>query len=125
MTGPALDPWDLFVLRHRKPLNLCIHAVSFVMFYGGPAVAVATRNPWWIVPFLASGSVGAFGHWVSGDGGVSVREATSSPWVVFYVTRMFWRIARGRYRDDLAAADARYALAVRSGNGNSGSEAGA
>ncbi|MSQ03056.1 MAG: hypothetical protein EXR71_14405 [Myxococcales bacterium] len=124
MADPMLTPWDLFVLRHRRPLNLWIHAVSFGMFYGGPLAAVATRNPWWIVLFLASGGVGAFGHWVSRDGGVSVREATSSPWVVFYVTRMFYRIALGRYRGDIAAADARHALAARSVNGKSGSDAG-
>lgn len=126
MANRILTPWELFVLRHRKPLNLWIHAVSFGMFYGGPVAALISRNPWWLVLFAASGSVGAFGHWVSGDGGVNVREATSSPLVVFYVTRMFWRMARGRYGADIAAAEARHALAStgRSVNGNSGSDAG-
>lgn len=40
------------------------------------------------------------------DGRVDVRESTSSPRVVFYVTVMFWHIARGQ---DIAAANTRYA----------------
>ena len=63
--------------------------------------------------FLGSGLVGAFGHWATGDGGVSVKEASSSPLVVFYVTRMFLRMARGRYGADIEAAVARHTEACK------------
>lgn len=108
LTQPVLTPWDVFVLRHRKPANLAIHAVSFAMFYGGPLAALGAGDWRWMGLFLGSGLVGAFGHWVTGDGGVSVKEASSSPLVVFYVTRMFLRMAQGRYGADIEAAVARH-----------------
>ena len=117
MTAPIRGPdgrwtlpaWDLFVLRHHHPLNLAVHAVSFALFWGGPAAAVATGEPAWWLAFFASGAVGAFGHWVSGDGEVDLREATRSPTVVFFVTRLFARLLIGRYADDLRRARAGWA----------------
>jgi hypothetical protein len=133
MTTPpvVLDDWDAFVVRHQKPSNLVGHFVSFLCFYGGPALALGKRNPWWLLLFFLSGGIGALSHFLTGDGRVDVREATSRPLVVFFVTRMFWRILRGTYADDVVRANERYAeaLAVRdatlSSSGNAGSESGA
>ena len=131
MNPVVLDAWDAFVVRHQKPSNLAGHFVSFVCFYGGPVLALATWNPWWLLPFFASGGIGALSHFLTGDGRVDVREATSSPLVVFFVTRMFWRLLRGTYAADIARANARYAeaLALRaahlSSSGNAGSDSGA
>lgn len=105
----TLNAWDGFVVRHQKPSNLAGHFVSFLLFYGGPMAALLSWQPLWLGLFFASGAVGALSHHLSGDGKVNLREATSSPLVVFYVTVMLWRIARGTYRDDIALANARYA----------------
>lgn len=99
-----LSPWHKFVLRHRKRGNLWIHLVSFACFWGGPLMAVVECNPWWLVLFMISGGIGALGHALYRDGGVSVKEATSSPQVVWFVTVMFARILTGRYRHDVASA---------------------
>jgi hypothetical protein len=100
-----LSSWDTFVLRHKLPLNLGIHFLSFVVYYGGPVAALIFHNPWYLLGLPLSGMIGAFGHFVSGDGGVKVQEATFSPQVVFYVTVMFYKIARGRYGRDIAKAE--------------------
>ena len=104
----TLSSWDLFVLRHNKPLNLQIHFVAFLMFYGGPVAALITWDPWWLVAYVLSGPLGAFAHYISGDGGVNLREATSSPLVVFYVTIMFFKIACRTYAAEVSAARERY-----------------
>ena len=109
--------WDRFVLRHTKPLNLWIHVVSMVMYFVGPLVAFVTWNPWWLLAPVLSGSVGAFGHWLSGDGGVSLKEATVEVTVPFYVPLVFWKILKGSYfTEDIpkARAKTRYTKPNRS-----------
>lgn len=103
MPGP-LTPWDDFVLRHRHPTNLAFHFVSCALFWAGPVLAIALRNPWWLAATASSGMVGAAGHAVSGDSDVSVRETTSSPRVVYYSTRMICRVVLGTYKHDIARA---------------------
>lgn len=109
LTAPVPpDAWDLFVLRHSKRGNLVIHFVSFLVYYGALIGLAVTWNPWWIVGLFVSGAIGSSGHYLFDDGGVKLREATFSPQVVFFVTIMFWRLARGVYFDDIAAARERY-----------------
>ena len=92
-----LTRWDRFVLRHTKPLNLWIHVVSMLMYFVAPLVSLITGNLWWLIGPVLSGSVGAFGHWLSGDGGVSFKEATVEVTVPFYVPLVFWKIMMGSY----------------------------
>ncbi len=99
-----LDAWDLFVLRHTKPGNLAVHFVSFLMFFGAPVLALLTWDPWWLLAFFLSGGVGAAGHYAFDDAGVSLREATSTPTVPFFVAIMFYKLARRTYWADVAAA---------------------
>lgn len=100
-----LTNWDIFVLRHRKPLNWVIHFISLLCFYLSPPAALITHRWEYLVLFFGSGALGAFGHFISGDGGVSLRETTSTPRVVLFVPIMFFRILSGRYSADLRIAD--------------------
>jgi hypothetical protein len=103
----ALTPWDNFVCRHRLPWNVVGHLISFLMFYGGPTLALVRWDARWLILFFTSGVVGAASHWLTGDGAVDTREATSSPQTVLFVNRMFLRIAIGQYSSDIATALAR------------------
>lgn len=105
----ALTEWEAFVVRHQNPWNLVIHFVSFVFFFGGLGAAAILGNPWYLAFFSVSGLVGAFGHWVTGDGGVSVREATIQLMVPVYVGRMFASLALGTYGRDSQRAFAKLA----------------
>jgi hypothetical protein len=67
-------------------------------------VALITWNPWWLLGVPISGPLGAAGHHIFRDGGISLRESTSSPEVVWFVSRMLWRILRGTYPSDIARA---------------------
>ena len=107
-----LTSWDLFVLRHSKPGNLAVHALSLAMFAGSPVVALVTWNPWWLLAFFTSGVVGAAGHYLFDDAGVSLREATSQPEVPYFVVLMFYKLLRGTYWGELEAAREK-AAAVR------------
>ncbi len=100
----GLTRWQSFVLRHTKPGNLILHAISAACFFGAPVVAMLTTNPWWLLPFFVSGLIGSAGHRLFDDGGVNLRETTSAPEVPGYVLIMFWMLARGQWWDEVARA---------------------
>ncbi|HVH48150.1 MAG TPA: SDR family NAD(P)-dependent oxidoreductase [Labilithrix sp.] len=104
-----LSSWDLFVLRHSKRANLGLHFVSATMFVGSPLYGLLTFNPTWFFWWCLSGCIGTAAHYVTKDGTVTFREATSSPKVVGYNGRMWWRIATRRYGQDIAQARAKLA----------------
>ena len=56
-----LTDWETFILRHREPGNLFVHLISWLMFMGGPLLALFTSNAWYLSLFFGSGAVGAFG----------------------------------------------------------------
>jgi len=102
-----LTDWETFILRHREPGNLFVHLISWLMFMGGPLLALFTSNAWYLSLFFGSGAVGAFGHFVFKDSGVSLKEATSSKMVPVYVTRMLWSLAQRNYWPQVERAEAR------------------
>ena len=104
LSAEKVSAWDLFVLRHTRPGNLVLHFISMLMFYGAPVALFFTHNLYWCVPFFLSGLVGTLGHYLFKDGGVSVRESTSSPTVVFFVLIMFYKIAQGKYLAEIDRA---------------------
>jgi len=104
--GPAPLDWERFVVRHTARGNLVVHGVSFVFFWGGPVAALAAWDWRYLILYVVSGPLGALGHHLFEDGDVSVREATFQPAVPFYVTVMFWKLARGRWGDEIARARA-------------------
>lgn len=108
-----LSPWERFVLRHTKPGNFAVHALSALLFFGMPILALALWTPWPLLGFAISGWVGAAGHRLFDDGGVSLKEATAQPEVPYYVLIMFWRLATGGYAEELRRARARAALLER------------
>lgn len=103
---PLLSPWEEFVLRHRNPVNLWIHFVSWICFMGGPLIALYTRNPWWLAPFFASGAIGTLGHVLSGESDVNYKEATHNRKVPIFVTRVFWLIALRQYKQEVERVEA-------------------
>ncbi len=103
-----LSAWDFFVLRHRKTPNLVVHFLTMILYFASPILAYLYKNPWWLIGVPLSGAIAGPSHGVFQDGGVSVREATWDPLVPFFVVIMFWRLARGKYWDDVALAEKHY-----------------
>ena len=103
-----LNDWEAFVLNHRKTGNHLFHLVSSICFFFSPAIALWSSNPYWMVLFFISGLIGTAGHYIFDDGRVSVVDATVRKNVPFYVLRMFFEIATGRYSESIACASRRY-----------------
>ena len=105
----VLNPWDSFVLGHTNPVNIAGHFVSFLMFWGCPAMALITWNPWWLLAWCTSGFIGIFSHYISGEGDVKYFYENTSPFVSMYVSVMFYKIACRTYASDISDARGRLA----------------
>lgn len=105
----VLNSWDSFVLGHTHPVNIAGHFISFLMFWGFPTLALVTWNPWWLLAWCASGFVGIFSHYISGEGDVNYVYENTSPFVSMYVSVMFVKILRRTYATDVETARRRLA----------------
>lgn len=99
------DAWTLFVLRHRKPANIYFHLVACLFFWLSIPAAFYFHRPWLIGGFFISGLIGTSGHYLFGDGTVNRKEATSSPQVVYFSTRMVLLFLLGRYSSHIQQAE--------------------
>lgn len=104
---PAADYWEIFVLKHRHPANLAFHWVSFMMLYGSPILALATWNAWWLFCVPLSSVVGVIGHCLFEDSSVDFRDTVYNPQTMRCLNRMFYRMATGRYAQDVALMTSR------------------
>ena len=107
-----LTNWDLFVLRHRNPVNIRIHLISVLIFWLGPVLALI-HSPWWWIAFFGSGLVGSIGHYISDDGKVDAREATSSVRVIFFASKMALLFLVGRYGREVSQSEQKIELYER------------
>lgn len=99
-----LSDWQLFVLRHQKPLNLWIHLGSCLLFWGGIGSAFLF-DEWLFLSFTAiSGIVGTLGHIVSNDNGVSGKEAVYSLDAIRFSTKLSFLFVLGSYQKELSEA---------------------
>ncbi len=119
-SSQGIPAWESFVLRHTKPGNLAVHFVSFLMFCGAPIAALLTWNPWWMIPFFASGLVGSLGHYLFNESNVSLNEATSDARVPFFVALIFYNIAKGTYAAEIAKARALCGASTETAGGPDG-----
>lgn len=106
--------WQFFVIRHRQPANLAVHFVCFLLYFGGLGGALLTWNPWYLLGPPLSSLLGSPSHYLFDDGvvGFDRGEGILTRYVPLYVARIYWRMLRGRYREDIADAEARYREAM-------------
>ena len=95
-----IKSWDQFVLRHQNIWNIRIHFVSALFFWVSPILSIFV-HPLYICGLFMSGLIGAFGHFVTKDGGVNFRETTSEPNVVRFSTKMAYLYVLGKYKNEI------------------------
>ena len=101
---PFTDYWDIFVMKHRHPLNIALHALGVVIFYGLLALALILRNPWLLLALPSSQLVGLLGHAAFERSHIDAQDAVFSLRASRCLNKMFVRILTGRYGDDIRRA---------------------
>lgn len=98
---PFTDYWDIFVLKHRHPANLALHALGVVLFYGLLAAALWTTKYWLLLLLPTSQLVGLVGHWLFERSYIDLQDAIFSPRASRSLNRMFYQILTGRYAAEI------------------------
>jgi hypothetical protein len=104
---PFTDYWDVFVLKHQQPMNVALHMLGVIVFYGILVAAFAARNPWLLLLLPLSQVVGLVGHLVFERSHIDVHDAVFSVRASRCLNRMFVRVLPGRYGRDIRDRRAR------------------
>ncbi len=98
---PFSNYWDVFVLKHQHPVNIGLHILGILIFYGLLGAAWVGNNPWLLVALPLTQLVGLFGHWRFERSHIDRQDAVFSWRASWCLGQLLWRVAIGRYRADI------------------------
>ena len=98
---PFTDYWDIFVLKHQHPVNIALHALGVVIFYGLLVAALWRQNFWLLLLLPSSQLAGLLGHRLFERSYIDAQDAVFSLRASRSLNRMFYRILTGRYGDEM------------------------
>jgi hypothetical protein len=93
--------WDIFLVRHQHPLNVGLHLVGMLIFYGLLFSALWFHNAWILLGLPLGQLTGLMGHILFERSEIELRDAVFSWRVSFCLGRMLWRIILGKYNQDV------------------------
>src|SRR5215510_8642054 len=94
---PFTDYWDIFVLKHRNPYNIALHACGVIIFYGLLVASWLARNPWLLCLAPLSQLVGLAGHYFFERSHIDLQDAVFSLRASRCLNRMFYKLITGEY----------------------------
>lgn len=98
---PFTDYWDIFLLKHQHPLNVALHVLGIVIFYGLLLAVWKFHNAWLLLGLPLSQLVGLTGHWLFERSHIDLQDAVFSWRASVCLGRMLYRVAIGKYGEDL------------------------
>ncbi|WP_254565071.1 DUF962 domain-containing protein [Oscillatoria sp. HE19RPO] len=93
--------WDIFLLKHQHPMNVALHVVGILIFYGLLFSALWFQNPWILLGLPLTQLTGLMGHFLFERSEIELRDAVFSWRASFCLGRMLWRILLGKYKEDV------------------------
>lgn len=94
---PFTDYWDIFVLKHQNPLNIALHALGVIIFYGLLIAAFALKNYWLLLLLPSSQIVGLIGHRFFERSYIDLQDALFSIRASRSLNKMFLKLLTGKY----------------------------
>ncbi|MFB8791206.1 MAG: Mpo1-like protein [Potamolinea sp.] len=98
---PFTDYWDIFVLKHQHPINIALHVVGILFFYGLIFWVWKLQNFWLILGLPLTQLIGLTGHFLFEHSHIDLQDAVFSWRASFCLGRMLLRILLGKYGDDI------------------------
>ena len=98
---PFTDYWDIFVLKHRNPHNIALHAFGVIIFYGLLIASWLARNPWLLCLSPLSQLIGLAGHYFFERSHIDLQDAVFSFRASRCLNRMFFKLITGGYGQEI------------------------
>ncbi|MBD2013247.1 DUF962 domain-containing protein [Microcoleus sp. FACHB-53] len=98
---PFTDYWDIFVLKHQHPINVALHVVGILFFYGLLFLTWKLQNFWLLLGLPLTQLIGLTGHFLFEHSHIDRQDAVFSWRASFCLGRMLLRIMLGKYGEDI------------------------
>lgn len=98
---PFTDYWDVFVLKHQHPVNVGLHIVGILLFYGVLAAVWIFHNPWVLLGLPLTQLTGLLGHRLFERSHIDLQDAVFSWRASYCLGRMLLRVLLGKYGGDV------------------------
>lgn len=98
---PFTDYWDIFVLKHQHPINVALHVVGILFFYGLLFLTWKLQNFWLLLGLPLTQLIGLMGHFLFEQSHIDRQDAVFSWRASFCLGRMLLRVVLGKYGDDI------------------------
>jgi hypothetical protein len=98
---PFTDYWDIFVLKHQHPINVALHVVGILFFYGLLFLTWKLQNFWLLLGLPLTQLIGLTGHFMFEQSHIDRQDAVFSWRASFCLGRMLLRVVLGKYGEDI------------------------
>ena len=98
---PFTDYWDIFVLKHQHPLNIALHFVGIIIFYGLLLIAWQLHQPFLLLALPLSQLTGLLGHFLFERSHIDLQDAIFSWRASLCLGYLLWQVITGKYAQDI------------------------
>lgn len=98
---PFTDYWDIFVLKHQHPINIALHIVGILFFYGLLIAAWQLHNGWLLLALPLTQMIGLLGHLCFERSHIDLQDAIFSWRASYCLGRLLIRVLLGKYPKDI------------------------
>lgn len=107
---PFTDYWPVFVLKHQNPVNIALHCLGVVWFYGFGLWAFAARDWRLLLALPGSQLIGLLGHLFFERSYIDRQDAVFSMRASWCLNKLFALVVTGRYPAEVRRRRAELAL---------------
>lgn len=98
---PFTDYWDIFVLKHQHPVNIILHIMGIIFFYGLLFFTWQLQNFWLLLTLPVTQLIGILGHIVFEPSHIDKQDAILTWRASYCLGKMLLRVLMGKYQDDI------------------------
>ncbi|GET38168.1 Mpo1-like protein [Microseira wollei] len=98
---PFTNYWDIFVLKHQHPINIALHIIGILFFYGLLFAIWKSQNYWLLLGLPLTQLIGLAGHFLFERSHIDLQDAVFSWRASFCLAKMLFRVLSGQYGEDI------------------------